>query len=153
MLIFCTAGLVIAAAKMCITDAMLTFFVVTPSQTCLGIMYASGLKRIPRVQKHRGGRCRDRADESAPAASPRPRYQLAPLWVATAFWISLALAGLTKGPQALGFHAVTLLVLLGLDVGRSFRFEAECGRGDAIRWWREFRPSIGIPMLVILTAP
>jgi 4-amino-4-deoxy-L-arabinose transferase-like glycosyltransferase len=148
-LIFCTAGLVIAAAKMCITDATLTFFVIS-GQACLAIMYASGLKHL-RERETAAAADAIAPNDSAPVVTPRRKYQLAPLWVSTAFWISLAMAGLTKGPQALGFHAVTLLVLLGLDIG--FNFKSKIVRQDAIGWWREFRPVIGIPILAVLTAP
>ena len=98
--IFCTAGLVIASAKFCITDGVLLLFVAI-GQACLALMYAA-----------------DRRGKSPP------------LWAAPAFWISLGLAGLTKGPQPLGMHAITLLTLLLLDVAPiAIHPAAESGNG------------------------
>jgi len=121
MLIFCSAGVVIAAAKMCITDATLMFFVAV-GQMCLGIMWASAR--------------RNRAN---------------PWIIAPLFWISLGLAGLTKGPQAIGFHAVTLLALLVLDLEGNFRSAAAWK--NAIRWWRRLQPVMGIALLASVTMP
>ncbi|MDP9174796.1 MAG: glycosyltransferase family 39 protein [Planctomycetota bacterium] len=117
VLIFCTSGLVIAAAKMCITDAVLLLCVLV-GQACLGIMYAA-----------------------------HQRGKKAPIWVAGIFWISTGFAGLTKGPQAAGFHFFTLVILLLLDVG------ASVGWKRAIAWWQQLQPIFGIPILAIVAAP
>jgi len=121
LLIFCSAGVVIAAAKMCITDATLMFLVAV-GQMCLASMWAAA----------RGKR-----------ANP---WIVAPL-----FWISLGLAGLTKGPQAVGFHIVTLLTLLVLDLEGNFRSSAAWK--NAIRWWWRLQPIMGIPLLASVTLP
>jgi 4-amino-4-deoxy-L-arabinose transferase-like glycosyltransferase len=115
--IFCTCGLAIAAAKMCITDAVLLAFVLT-GQACLALMYAA-----------------------------EQRHRCAPFWVAIIFWISTGLAGLTKGPQALGFHCFTMLILLALDRSSGISWK----RG--ITWWRQLHPIVGVPILAMVVAP
>lgn len=120
-LIFATSVVAIAAAKFCITDAMMTLFV-TAGQVCLAVMWAS----------ERAGR-------------------RTPWWTAPVFWVSIGLAGLTKGPQVLGMHLVTLIALAALDVGRSWR----SGRAwiGAMRWWKRTQPLIGLPILAAVVAP
>jgi 4-amino-4-deoxy-L-arabinose transferase-like glycosyltransferase len=124
VLIFCTAGLVVASAKFCITDATMMLFVVI-GQACLAEMYVA----------HKRGRSTS-------------------WWAGPVFWISVGLAGLTKGPQALGMHLVSLLVLMALDVfqhlggitnSRSWR--------DSVSWWRRLQPWFGLPILAAVVAP
>jgi 4-amino-4-deoxy-L-arabinose transferase-like glycosyltransferase len=121
--IFCTCGLAIASAKFCITDGMLLLFVAI-GQACLALMYAS---------EHGG----------------KP----APFWAAPVFWISLGLAGLTKGPQPLGMHLVTLLTLLLLDVADGRRTSGRMSWRKNTLWWRQLKPLLGVPILVIVVAP
>jgi 4-amino-4-deoxy-L-arabinose transferase-like glycosyltransferase len=122
--IFCTAGLVAASAKFCITDATMTFFVAV-GQACLAVMYAA-----------------------------EKRGRATPWWAAPLFWISTGLAGLTKGPQALGMHVFLMLVLLGLDV---FQHQGGVSNSaswrDAVAWWRRLQPLIGVPILVAVVTP
>ena len=119
--IFCASGLTIGAAKFCNTDSVLTCFVIG-GQACLAVMYAESRAHRP-----------------------------PPLWTAILFWALCGLAGLTKGPQVLGMHAVTMLILLLLDVGSRIR-QFSAWRDDAA-WWRGLRPLIGIPVLVLVVAP
>lgn len=86
MLIFCTCGVAIAAAKFCITDGMY-MCLISVGQACLATMYAA---------HHRG----------------KP----SPPWAAPLFWTAMGLAGLTKGPQGLVMQIFTLVILLVLDV-------------------------------------
>jgi 4-amino-4-deoxy-L-arabinose transferase-like glycosyltransferase len=119
--IFCASGLTIGAAKFCNTDSILTAFVIG-GQACLAVLYAT----------HR---------------AKRP----SPVWAAIIFWALCGLAGLTKGPQVLGMHAVTLAILLLLDVGPQMRrFSAWL---EAARWWAGLRPLIGVPVLVAVVSP
>ncbi|HVT87387.1 MAG TPA: glycosyltransferase family 39 protein [Tepidisphaeraceae bacterium] len=83
--IMATAGLSIAAAKMCLTDAVLLFFV-TIAQLCLSYLYCN--KSI----------------------SNKFTWLTAIL-----MWTAIGFAGLTKGPVVLGVQAMTMLVLLILD--------------------------------------
>jgi 4-amino-4-deoxy-L-arabinose transferase-like glycosyltransferase len=119
--IYCTSGLTIGAAKFCNTDSVLTVFVIG-GQACLAVMYASHrMKKKP------------------------------PIWAAVIFWGLCGLAGLTKGPHALGMHAVTLLILLLLDVGADFRNGAAWRK--AMGWWCGLRPIIGVPVMVAVVTP
>jgi len=116
--IFCTSILTIASAKFCITDAMMMFFVAV-GQGCLAFLYWSS-----------------------------HRNQKPPVWVVPIFWISLALAGLTKGPQALGMHCMMLFVLLLLDAnanGWNWRQSA--------KWSLRLQPLIGVPLLAVIVTP
>jgi 4-amino-4-deoxy-L-arabinose transferase-like glycosyltransferase len=119
--IFATCGLTIASAKFCITDGVLLMFVAI-GQVCLALMYA--------------------ADRGGPAP---------PFWAAPVFWISLGLAGITKGPQPLGMHFMTLMILMFLDVARDKRGPGRWKRN--IRWWRHLHPMIGVPILAVVVAP
>ena len=116
--IFCTSILAIASAKFCITDAMMMLFVAV-GQACLAFLYTSSL-----------------------------RNRKSPPWAAPVFWISLALAGLTKGPQALGMHCVTLILLLILDASVS-----KWNWRQSIKWWSRLQPLYGIPILAIIVTP
>jgi 4-amino-4-deoxy-L-arabinose transferase-like glycosyltransferase len=120
-LIYCGSGLTIGAAKFCNTDSVLTAFVIG-GQACLAVMYAT--QRMNR----------------------KP-----PIWAAVVFWGLCGLAGLTKGPHVLGMHAITLAILLLLDVSPNFRSAAAWRR--SILWWRGLRPLIGIPVMVAVVSP
>jgi 4-amino-4-deoxy-L-arabinose transferase-like glycosyltransferase len=118
VLIFCTSILAIASAKFCITDGVMMLFVAT-GQACLAFLYASSV-----------------------------RNRKSPTWVAPVFWISLALAGLTKGPQGLGMQSVTLLVLLLLDASAN-----KWNWRQSIKWWSRLQPLYGIPILAVIVTP
>jgi 4-amino-4-deoxy-L-arabinose transferase-like glycosyltransferase len=66
--------------------------------------------------------------------NPRPS-----IFVPALLWLSIALAGLTKGPVVLAAHAATLVVLAIL--------EGSCG------WWRKLRPLMGGAILLGLVSP
>jgi 4-amino-4-deoxy-L-arabinose transferase-like glycosyltransferase len=122
--IFCTSGVAIASAKFCITDGVLLLLVMI-GQASLAMIYWSARR----------------------GKSP-------PWWTVPAFWISLGLAGITKGPQPLGEHAFTLVILLILDVlndGKGLRNSSAWKKN--VRWWRNLQPLIGIPILTIVVAP
>ncbi len=93
-LVLASSGLVIAAAKMCITDAVLLLWV-TIAQICLLATYA----------RHQRGDVRS---------------WMLPLMM----WLAIGLAGLTKGPVVLGVMLMTMLTLLLIDVGGAFRERA-----------------------------
>ncbi|MGD0541464.1 MAG: glycosyltransferase family 39 protein, partial [Tepidisphaeraceae bacterium] len=124
--IFCTCALTIGSAKFCITDAMMMFFVAI-GQGCLAFLYGSA---------HR---------------NKKP-----PVWAAPLFWISLGFAGLTKGPQALGMHSVTLIALLLLDAAAARLNSPKSSRWNwrqSIRWWWRLQPLIGLPLLAVMVTP
>ena len=100
-MIFCASGLTVGAAKFCNTDSVLTAFVIG-GQACLAVMYAA----------HR--------------MNKRP-----PIWAAVVFWGLCGLAGLTKGPQVLGMHAITMAILLLLDVSPEIRSASAWRRPSA----------------------
>jgi 4-amino-4-deoxy-L-arabinose transferase-like glycosyltransferase len=117
--IFSTSAVSIAAAKFCLTDAVMMLFVLI-GQICLLILW-------------------------------RTQNRKAPWWAAPLLWISVALAGLTKGPQTVGMHLMTLLVLAALEVGARWR-NAAAWR-DAIAWWKRTNPLIGVPLLIVIVCP
>ncbi|MGD0771066.1 MAG: glycosyltransferase family 39 protein [Tepidisphaeraceae bacterium] len=122
--IFCTCGLTISCAKFCITDGVLLLFMVI-GQISLALMYSAGR-----------------------------RGENPPWWTAPAFWISLGLAGITKGPQALGMHLFTLIILLAMDVARDgMGFASVAAWKKNIRWWRNLKPIMGLPILIAVVAP
>ena len=120
-LVLASSGLVIAAAKMCITDAVLLLWV-TIAQICLLATYA----------RHQRGDVRS---------------WMLPLMM----WLAVGLAGLTKGPVVLGVMLMTMLALLLIDVGGAFRERARWR--DAIRWWRDTRPLVGLLILALVCGP
>jgi len=105
VLVFCTGGLVLAAAKLAITDATLLLWI------AIGQCSLYSIWRKPTIL------------------------------AAAIFWISTALAGLTKGPVVLAVHAATLVVLFVLEKPRS------------ISWWRNIRPIAGLVILAIIVSP
>jgi 4-amino-4-deoxy-L-arabinose transferase-like glycosyltransferase len=120
-LIFCSSSLVIVAAKLCLTDGVMQFWVVT-GQACLACMYAADRKN-----------------------------KWTSLWFAVGFWTTVGLAGLTKGPQTLFMHAVTLLALLAMDVRRNWHHKSRWKH--SIRWWRQLRAYLAIPILAVIVLP
>lgn len=123
VLIFASSGLVIAAAKMCITDAVLLLWVTT-AQFCLLSTYL-----------------RHKVHPPPPAVTAEPFVM----------WIAIGLAGLTKGPVVLGVQITTLLALAALDVGRNWRSGAAWR--DAIRWWLVLRPLSGAIIVAAICGP
>jgi 4-amino-4-deoxy-L-arabinose transferase-like glycosyltransferase len=122
--IFSTSGLAIACSKFALTDAVLLLFVFL-GQISLAFIYWTA----------RTGRG-------------------APGWAVPTFWISLGIAGLTKGPQVLGMHAVLLLTLLILDVtAKPNQFRDWQAWKRNLRWWGNLRPLIGLPILIAVVAP
>ena len=122
--IFCTSGVAIASAKFCITDGVLLFLVIV-GQASLAMIYWSARR----------------------GKSP-------PWWTVPAFWISLGLAGITKGPQPLGEHAFTLVILLFLDVFNEPKGQRNRAAWKKhVRWWRHLQPLIGLPILTLVVAP
>jgi 4-amino-4-deoxy-L-arabinose transferase-like glycosyltransferase len=122
--IFCSSGVAIASAKFCITDGVLLLFVIIGQASLAAIYWAARRGKTPA------------------------------LWTVPAFWISLGLAGITKGPQPLGEHLFTLLILLTLDVlneGKGLRNRPAWKKH--VRWWRYLQPLIGVPILIIVVAP
>jgi 4-amino-4-deoxy-L-arabinose transferase-like glycosyltransferase len=79
------------------------------------------------------------------------RRESPPIWAAPVFWISTGLAGLTKGPQVLGMHIVMLLILLALDASQNITSPKAWLR--AAGWWKQLRPAIGLPILLLITIP
>ena len=60
------------------------------------------------------------------------------------FWLSVALAGLTKGPVVLGMHAATLLILAYLNRARF---------GQSLGWLPRLKPLVGIVILLAVDSP
>ncbi len=167
VLIFASSMLVIAAAKMCITDGVLLLFV-TAAQMCLCGIYLEATKR-PSDEATKGGSdeaMERRSDEGFGIRNPQsairnlkseirdlkseirdPKFLFLPLLL----WISIGLAGLTKGPVVLGVQLMTMLALAMMDVGSNWR----SGRAwlAAIRWWRRTRPLLGLLILAIIVGP
>ncbi len=121
--ILATAGLAVAAAKMCITDAVLLLWV-TIGQVCLLGIYAH---------------------------AKNAQSQISNLKLAIVLWIAVGLGGLTKGPVVLGVHLATMLVLAAFDVSREWKSPRAWLR--AIRWWRCTRPLLGLLMIAVICGP
>jgi 4-amino-4-deoxy-L-arabinose transferase-like glycosyltransferase len=122
--IYLTSGLAIASAKFCLTDGVMALFAIA-GQVCLAAMYAAHLRKRP-----------------------------TPRWAAPVFWISLGLAGLTKGPQVLAMDIVTLIILLVLDVGQSNAgFGASKSWKESARWWIRLQPVAGVLLLCAVVGP
>jgi 4-amino-4-deoxy-L-arabinose transferase-like glycosyltransferase len=122
--IFATSGVAIACSKFALTDAVLLLFVFI-GQVALAFIYFA-----------------ERINRKAPA------------WAVPVFWISLGIAGITKGPQVLGMHAVALLTLLALDVtSQRGQFRNWTAWKQNLRWWKNLKPVIGLPIVVAVVAP
>jgi len=69
------------------------------------------------------------------------------LTITVVLWLSIALAGLTKGPLVLAIHLGMLFVLAVLDRrgGQTWK--------SAFAWWRRMRPLIGLLIVVALVTP
>jgi 4-amino-4-deoxy-L-arabinose transferase-like glycosyltransferase len=141
-----TSALAIAAAKMCLTDGVLLFFV-TSAQACLGLLYARPRTTFLPLPLGEG---RGEGVLENQSASPREgpltlalsrRARGSNLHVAIFMWIAIAFAGLTKGPPVLGISFTTMLVLAIFDRAKNFA------------WWARTRPILGIVILTIICAP
>ncbi|MCY2954866.1 MAG: glycosyltransferase family 39 protein [Planctomycetota bacterium] len=88
LLIFATSAMVIASAKMCLTDSVLLVFI-TGMQFCLFRLYWMSRRR--------------RSDSTLPTA--------------LLMWVLMGLAGLTKGPSALILMLASMVFLAMMDVG------------------------------------
>lgn len=137
VLILATSGLAIAAAKMCITDAVLLLWV-TIAQICLFAIYRG---RMPPPRPSPGVSVEGVAGVRS---HPSP-------WLAVVMWIAIGLAGLTKGPVVLGVQLTTMLVLLAFDVGGNWR--RRHAWSQAVRWWRYTRPLLGVLILAAIVGP
>jgi 4-amino-4-deoxy-L-arabinose transferase-like glycosyltransferase len=161
ILILSTAGLSIAAAKMCLTDAVLLFFVTT-AQVCLGLIYIRCIRcdlppspGIPGEGRGEGqstkaesegtstGSVESHKAEEAAIVPSAPLPLVSPSSaIAAIMWIAIGFAGLTKGPVVLGVQATTMLVLLIAD-WKTIRF----------RWWKQIHPILGILIVTAICAP
>jgi len=104
-LVFSTSALVVAAAKMANTDAVLLLWIAV-GQGCLYVLWRS------------------------------------PSWkVAILFWVSVGMAGLTKGPVVLGMHAATLVVFWFLS------------REQGFKWWTRLHPVVGMLIVAAIVSP
>jgi len=122
--IFSTCGLAVACSKMCLTDGVMLFLVLIGQVSLARIYWSARRGKTP------------------------------PFWTVPAFWISLGLAGITKGPQPLGEHLFTLLILLTLDVlseGKGLRNKLAWKKH--VRWWGHLQPLAGIPILICVVDP
>ncbi len=125
--------LVVMSAKMSITDGMLLLWV-TIAQTCLFAIY------------HNAGVGRQLDHGSPLRLSAGERYGLP-----VVLWLAVGVAGLTKGPVALGVMGATLGVLAALDVGSSWR--SPRAWGGAVAWWAKTRPVLGLAILALVCGP
>ncbi len=142
VLILSTCFLIISAAKMCLTDAVLLLWI-TLAQTCVFVIYhGSGVGQGTRLAV---------ADRGVGGASRLLVSRGARAWTPLVLWISVGLAGLTKGPVVLGVMGTTLIVLAVFDVGRQWR----SGRAwlDAVWWWRRLRPMLGLLVVAVIVGP
>src|SRR5258706_1071197 len=110
-LIFASSAIVIASAKMCLTDSVMLFFL-TAAQLATFAIYRS-------------------AKRSAEADPTLDGVSSAAPWL---LWIAMGGAVLTKGPFPLVVLFATLVALAIFDVGRDWKSAAAWQR--AIRWWR-----------------
>lgn len=111
-----SAGMVVASAKMCVTDAVLLLFI-TVSQLCL--------------------------------ASIRLGSRAA--WVPLVMWVSVGLAGLTKGPVGPGVMVTTLIVLALFD--RTGPWTSIRSWTQAIAWLKFTRPLLGVVIVTLVVGP
>ena len=174
--VLASGAMVIAAAKMCITDAILLLWV-TIAQICLFAIYFSHRRsnlfsssRILGEGKGRMGRGGS-AEQSTPTLTlPRStgggdkgstrggdKRRISGCrgwgrgwgWV-IGLWVAVGLAGLTKGPVVVGVQLMTMVILAIFDV-RSWR--SMRAWGEAIGWWKKTRPLVGVGILIVIVAP
>lgn len=132
-----SSAMVIAAAKMCITDAILLLWV-TGAQICLFAIYFGHRRRTPTVTLPRRT---GRGDGKSVAGQWG--------WV-IGLWVAMGLAGLTKGPVVVGVALMTMVVLAVFDV-RSWR--SMRAWGEAVGWWKDTRPLVGLGILIVIVGP
>ncbi len=144
VLILATSILTMAAAKMCLTDAVLLLFVTT-SQVCLGIIYVRYRDVLPPLPP--GQRWAEDVLQHGSGPLPGRRRMI---FVPLIFWVSTALGGLTKGPVVLAISFTTMIVLAALDLN-------EKRVGSFLRrvtgWWLETRPLLGLMVIVLICGP
>lgn len=142
--ILASSALVVAAAKMCLTDAVLLLFV-TVAQVCLGIIYVRKRDVPPMLPE--GMRRADDVIKYGAGLLPERRG----IWVVPAvMWVAIGLAGLTKGPVVLGISFTTMIVLAAMDVQDR---RAGMFLRRVVGWWRQTRPVMGIGILVVICGP
>jgi 4-amino-4-deoxy-L-arabinose transferase-like glycosyltransferase len=135
--ILATTVLTMAAAKMCLTDAVLLLFV-TIAQICLVLIYVDGRKK---AGNFRGGET-NRILPGPKGPGFGPGFVL---------WVGVGLGGLTKGPVVLGILLATMLVLAVLDVGEEWKSTAAWKR--AIAWWPKTHPLRGLFIIALICGP
>jgi len=141
--IYSTCALIIASAKMCLTDSVLLLFVTT-AQLCLFAIYRRTLHPAESTW----------LDERFIAAGPSRRDF--PSWsVPLILWIAIGLGGLTKGPVVLAIHLTTLLALAMLDVANQGpgAWKSWLAWRRAVSWWTKVRPLLGLLTILAINAP
>ncbi len=136
--ILATSGLVIAAGKLAITDAVQLLFI-TAAQGCLFTIY--GRRRPDPLSRGRLAPVLASVKDGAEARHPRDRGI-----AAIVLWIAIGLAGLTKGPVGLGVVATTMIALLLIDW-------PSMGFRRAIAWWPRVRPLWGVAIVALIIGP
>jgi 4-amino-4-deoxy-L-arabinose transferase-like glycosyltransferase len=67
------------------------------------------------------------------------------------FWLSVGIAGLTKGPVVLAMHAATLVALAAFDITGNWK---SCSAWkSAIAWWPRLRPVMGLLIVIAVVCP
>jgi 4-amino-4-deoxy-L-arabinose transferase-like glycosyltransferase len=183
-LIFCTAFVSMAAAKFCITDAVMLLFITTGQACLLALWISRGQNSKSPRSESTGGTAKSAESslaESSPTKSSRAESDSERSTVAESksvvvisaesaisaetaksaaaafewpavivLWATIALAGLTKGPQVLGMHIVMLLTLACLEV---INWRSRQSWLAAIAWWKSLRLWIGLPIIAVITGP
>ncbi|HEY8666734.1 MAG TPA: glycosyltransferase family 39 protein [Tepidisphaeraceae bacterium] len=127
--IFATSGMVIASAKMCLTDSVQLVFILV-AQLCLFWIYFNFWASPPT------------GEGKSPYRSHWP--------VALTMWIAMGLAFLTKGPVVLGMLIPLMLVLALLDAGWPWNWAAW---KRALSWWPRTQPLAGIFIIAAIFGP
>ncbi|MGE5608096.1 MAG: ArnT family glycosyltransferase [Bacillota bacterium] len=135
LLIFASSAMVMAAAKMCLTDSVQLVFI-TGAQLCLYRLYRSS--GIRRPLSWETDRVRNTPGTYTAASNRR---------VALLMWFFIAMGVLTKGPFILAILLSTLVMLTLFDVGKRFRSLQAWRR--TLGWWREFRVLAGLGIVAV----
>lgn len=144
--ILSTSGLVIAAAKMCLTDAVLLLWV-TVAQVCLLAIYLRGNTLRP----YHGFSSRAHGLKTRDTLRSRNGLETRDTVLPLIMWLAIGLGGLTKGPVVLGVQITTMIVLSLLDVGCDVRSGTTWL--TAVRWWRRTRPILGLIIITLICGP